>query len=218
MRLQQALQTLVQLAYLLSFCSSPVLQKSFNTLPETPAKHKLFIVVLSDKGLCGSIHSSVTKATHCVLADLEQTDPNSPVMVIGDKSMGQLACVDGKNMPALAFNQIGCDIPTFADAAGVANLIVQSSVEYDSISIVYNKFLLTISYEPTIVEVANEKILKESHQLLHFPSYFLANYLPAGFHAYKMEDDFTKDLAEFSLANAIYFALVKAHACEQNAW
>ena len=177
-----ALQTLVQLAYLSSFCSSPVLQKSFNTLPETPAKHKLFIVISSDKGLCGSIHSSVTKATHCALADLEQ------------------------------------DIPIFADAAGVANLIVQSSVEYDSISIVYNKFLSAISYEPAIVEVANEKILKESRQLLHFPSYFLANYLPAGFCAYKMEDDFTKDLAEFSLANAIYFALVEAHACEQNAW
>jgi len=32
-----------------------------------------------------------------------------------------------------------------------------------------------------------------------------------------MEDDFTKDLAEFSLANAIYAALVEAHACEQSA-
>ena len=138
-------------------------------------------------------------------------------MVIGDKSKGQLACVDGKNMPALAFNQIGCDIPTFADAARVADLIVQSSIEYNSISIVYHKFLSAISYEPAIVEVADEKILKESCQSLHFPSYFLANYLPAGFRAYKMEDDFTKDLAKFSLANAIYFALVEAHACEQSA-
>ncbi len=32
-----------------------------------------------------------------------------------------------------------------------------------------------------------------------------------------MEDDFTKDLAEFSLANAIYAALVEGHACEQSA-
>jgi F-type H+-transporting ATPase subunit gamma len=39
----------------------------------------------------------------------------------------------------------------------------------------------------------------------------------AGFKAYEMEDDFTKDLAEFSLANAIYAALVEAHACEQSA-
>ncbi|KAG1818968.1 uncharacterized protein BJ212DRAFT_1479093 [Suillus subaureus] len=32
-----------------------------------------------------------------------------------------------------------------------------------------------------------------------------------------MEDNITKDLAKFSLANTIYTALVKAHACEQSA-
>ena len=32
-----------------------------------------------------------------------------------------------------------------------------------------------------------------------------------------MEDDVTKDLAEFALANAIYAALVEGHACEQSA-
>ena len=34
---------------------------------------------------------------------------------------------------------------------------------------------------------------------------------------YKNEDNATKDLAEFSLANAIYAALVEGHACEQSA-
>jgi F0F1-type ATP synthase gamma subunit len=38
-----------------------------------------------------------------------------------------------------------------------------------------------------------------------------------GFKAYEMEDDVTKDLAEFSLANAIYSALVEAHAAEISA-
>lgn len=32
-----------------------------------------------------------------------------------------------------------------------------------------------------------------------------------------MEDDVTKDLAEFSLANALYAALTEGHACEQSA-
>jgi hypothetical protein len=39
----------------------------------------------------------------------------------------------------------------------------------------------------------------------------------AGYKAYEMEDDVTKDLFEFSLANAIFAALVEAHACEQSA-
>ena len=42
--------------------------------------------------------------------------------------------------------------------------------EYVNISIMHNKFLSAISYEPTIVEVANENILKESRQSFHFPS------------------------------------------------
>ncbi|KAN0094586.1 ATPase, F1 complex, gamma subunit domain containing protein [Tylopilus felleus] len=172
-----------------------------HTPSETPAKRKLFIVVSSDKGLCGGIHSSTSKATRRAIADTEHpVDADSPVMVIGDKSKVQLARKMGKNL-ALTFNQIGRDIPTFADAAGVADLIVKSGVEYDSIAIVYNKFVSAVSYEPAIVEVANENTFKES----------------PGFRAYEMEDDVTKDLAEFSLANAIYAALVEGHACEQSA-
>ena len=164
-----------------SFRSSPILQKSSSTPLETPAKDKLFIIVSSDKGLCGGIHSSlVTKVTCRALADLEQADPNSPVMVIGNKLNGQLSHVVGKNM-ALMFNQIGCDTPTFADATKAADLIMQSSVEYDSISIVYNKFLMAISYKPAIAKVSNEKIPKESRQSMHFPSCSMANHLPAVF-------------------------------------
>ncbi len=37
------------------------------------------------------------------------------------------------------------------------------------------------------------------------------------FNAYENEDDTTKDLAEFSLANAIFAALTEGHACEQSA-
>ena len=41
--------------------------------------------------------------------------------------------------------------------------------------------------------------------------------LLGGFGAYENEDDATRDLFEFSLANALYAALVEGHACEQSA-
>lgn len=165
-------------------------------------------MVSSDKGLCGGIHSSVTKATRRALNNAEGSPlpensavaQDSDIMVIGDKSKAQLMRALPNNLK-LTFNQIGRDIPTFADAAGVADLIIKSGVEYDSVVLVYNKFVSAISYEPAAVEVKGEKALKESD----------------GFKAYEMEDDFTKDLAEFSLANAIYAALVEGHACEQSA-
>ena len=54
-------------------------------------------------------------------------------MVIGDKSKAQLSRALPSNNLQLTFNQIGRDIPiTFADAAGVADLIIQSGMKYNS--------------------------------------------------------------------------------------
>ena len=138
---------------------------------DKPSANKLFVVISSDKGLCGGIHSSVSKATRRALAhdvdsplagrDDVNVDPQSPVMIIGDKSKGQLSRAVPKNL-RLTFNQIGRDIPTFADAAGVADLITKSNVKYDSVIIVYNKFVSALSYEPGILEVKGEDALKES--------------------------------------------------------
>ncbi|KII91600.1 hypothetical protein PLICRDRAFT_38383 [Plicaturopsis crispa FD-325 SS-3] len=164
-------------------------------------KRKLFIVISSDKGLCGGIHSSVSKFTRRAINDGEHpVDADSPLVVIGDKSKAQLVRALPKNL-ALTVNQIGRDVPTFADAAGVADLIVKSGVKYDSVAIVYNRFVSAISYESDVVEVLNESGLKQA----------------PGFKVYEMEDDVTKDLAEFALANAIFAALTEAHACEISA-
>ncbi|KAJ7449534.1 F1 complex, gamma subunit of ATPase [Mycena latifolia] len=183
-----------------------------NSTSASSTSSKLFIVISSDKGLCGGIHSSVSKATRRAFAGSAESpllndeskpveiDGASPVMVIGDKSKAQLVRAMSGNL-RMTFNQIGRDVPTFADAAGVADLIIKSGVPHDSVVLVYNKFVSAISYEPVAMEVRGEAGLKESE----------------GFKAYEMEDDFTKDLAEFSLANAIYAALVEAHACEISA-
>jgi F-type H+-transporting ATPase subunit gamma len=64
-----------------------------------PAK-RLFVVISSDKGLCGGIHSSVTKATRRAIGNVADSplpagsapvDSDSPIMVIGDKSKAQLS-------------------------------------------------------------------------------------------------------------------------------
>jgi len=166
------------------------------TESEGGKKKKLYIVVSSDRGLCGGIHSSVSKATRRAIAE----DPSeSHIVVLGDKSKAQLS----RQVPellSLTFNQIGKDIPTFADAAVIADQIVKSGVEYDSVSLVYNRFVSAISYEAHVVEVFSEDMLKNS----------------PNFRVYEMEDDVTRDLSEFALANAIFAALVEGHAAEQS--
>lgn len=103
----------------------------------------------------------MTKATRRAFTEEGGVAEDSPVMVIGDKSKAQLSRLLPKNL-VMSFNQIGRDIPTFSDAAGVADLILTSGVTYDKIAIVYNKFVSAISYEPAIIEVEPEALLKES--------------------------------------------------------
>ena len=64
-----------------------------------------------------------------------------------------------------------------------------------------NHYLSAISYEPRITAVISSEALAAS----------------AGFNQYEMEEDVSKDLAEFGLANAIYTALVEGHAAEISA-
>ena len=82
-------------------------------------------------------------------------------MIVGDKSKAQLSRSLASNL-CITFNQIGRDIPTFADAAGVADLVVKSGIKHDAIAIVYNKFVSALSYEPAVMEVLNEEVLKEA--------------------------------------------------------
>ena len=54
--------------------------------------------------------------------------------------------------------------PTFADAAAVADLIFKPGAKYDSIVIVYNKFVSALSFEAASVEVQTETSLGEARE------------------------------------------------------
>jgi F-type H+-transporting ATPase subunit gamma len=139
-------------------------------------------VVSSDRGLCGGIHSSVTKSARKLLA--EEANQDARLVVLGDKSKSQLQRLVPDSL-VLTFNQIGKDVPTFADAAVIADYITKSGVEYDSVrytcpafcvcnvnhpayllqvNIVYNRFVSAISYEASVIEVVNEGALREARK------------------------------------------------------
>lgn len=88
---------------------------------------------------------------------------DSPIVVIGDKSKAQLLRALPKNF-VLSMNQIGRDIPTFSDACAVADLISKSDVKYDSVSIVYNRYISAVAFEAATLEVLNEKGLSEARE------------------------------------------------------
>lgn len=165
----------------------------------------LYVVVSSDKGLCGGIHSSVVKRARAEMRKIggdaasAESSSGPAIFALGDKPKAQLSRALPKNL-AFSFNQIGKDVPTFADASAIADKIVSSGISFDKVNIVYNSYVSAMSYESAIMEVFSEQSLRDA----------------PGFTTYEQEEDTTKDLAEFAMANAIYATLVEGHAAEIN--
>jgi len=176
--------------------NSEVFRQAETQAPSSAVK-TLYLTISSDKGLCGGVHSALTKATRRISSEEEEQNSSFGLVVVGDKSKTQLS----RFMPdkfILSFNQIGRDVPTFTEAQTVADQIFAAGFEFDRVEIIYNKFVSMISYEPATVTVYSEHIFEESPK----------------FSAYEIEDDVLTNLKEFALANAIYWALVEGHACE----
>ncbi|KAK2738150.1 atp3 gamma subunit of the F1 sector of mitochondrial F1F0 ATP synthase [Onygenales sp. PD_40] len=159
-------------------------------------KKTLFVVASSDKGLCGGIHSGLSKATRRLL----EAQPDADVVVLGEKAKGQISRSSGEKM-VLSFSNVGKDIPSFADAQAIADQIALLPTDYASVKIVYNKFLNAQSYEPVIVEAYSEEAITQSPNIS----------------AFEIDDEALENLRQYALANSLYWALAEGHACEISA-
>jgi F-type H+-transporting ATPase subunit gamma len=81
------------------------------------------------------------------------------VVVLGDKAKTQISRTH-RNEIQLSFNQIGKDIPTFAEASAAADTILTSGIKFDSASIVFNEFKSAIAYEATTIRNYSIEALK----------------------------------------------------------
>lgn len=124
---------------------------------EAEGKKSLIVVASSDKGLCGGIHSGLTKRVRKLLAE----KPDSDIVVLGEKCKAQLGRSSGKNI-VLSFAGIGKDVPTFADAQAIADQISLLPTDYSDVQIVYNKFINAQSYEATPIEAFSEEAIANS--------------------------------------------------------
>ncbi|MCJ1242975.1 atp3 gamma subunit of the F1 sector of mitochondrial F1F0 ATP synthase [Trapelia coarctata] len=163
---------------------------------EGEGKKTLIVVASSDKGLCGGIHSGLSKKARRML----EQKPDADVVVIGEKSKAQLSRSSGKNI-VLSFAGVGKDVPTFADAQAIADQIALLPTDYSDVQIIYNKFINATSYEAVPIEAFSEEAIANS----------------PNFSAFEIDDEVLANLREYALANSLYWALAEGHACEQSA-
>jgi F-type H+-transporting ATPase subunit gamma len=132
--------------------------KYLESKPVEGTGKKLIIACSSDRGLCGAIHSTVSKPVKAAC----RVDPEVAVVVVGDKPKAQVIREARKNM-VMSFNAIGKAIPTFKEAASIAELIINNkALEIGSISIYYNFFKSVIAYELTIGKALTEQMINAS--------------------------------------------------------
>ncbi|AOW06561.1 ATPase, F1 complex, gamma subunit domain-containing protein [Yarrowia lipolytica] len=179
--------------------SEKVFENSETAVPENIEK-RLWVVVSSDKGLCGSIHSQLARTVRRKLLDFESGEKLIDIVAVGEKIKAQLGRSNPEQM-RLSFGGTGKEAPTFEEAAHIADEILALDTQYDDIEIVYNKVLSGISFEPIMKESYSAKAIEDAPK----------------FGQYELEDDVVKNLADFSLANTIYAAMAEGHAAEISA-
>lgn len=121
-------------------------------------KKTLIVVCSSDKGLCGGIHSGLSRYIRRLFAE----KPNTyELVILGEKCKAQLSRTQARDIQ-LSFAGVGKDVPTFADAQAIADQIVHLPHEYASIKVLYNKFINAQSYEPSEIDAFSEEAIKAS--------------------------------------------------------
>lgn len=154
----------------------------------------LLITVSSDKGLCGAIHSSVTKVTK---KKLEQY-PDADIVCIGEKAKLQLLRTNADSIK-LAFAGSGKAAPTFKEAALISDEIEKLGT-YDKVEVIYNKFASSMSFESSAAPLYGEASIALSKNLS----------------AFDIEEDsgVVETFSQFSIANTIFSALSEGYASE----
>jgi len=175
--------------------SQEVFEAAETKVPEVEEKKSLIIVCSSDRGLCGGIHSGLSRRIRKLFAE----EGSSDLVVIGEKCRAQLSRSNPQSLQ-LTFAGVGRNVPTFADAQAIADQVALLPTEYTDVKILYNKFINATSYEPTFIEAFSEDAITQS----------------PNFSAFEVEEESLSNLREYSLANSLYWALAEGHACEMS--
>jgi len=164
-----------------------------------------FMIVTSDRGMCGGLNSNLLKTAVAEMKKHHEQKVEIDLCLIGSKAESFFKRIGG-NIVAQA-SHLG-DAPQLMDIVGVVKVMLDSYKEgkLDSLFIVHNEFVNTMSQRPKVLQLlpivpAEEKELKHHWDYIYEPS--------------------AKDLLEALLTryieSQVYQAAVENIACEQAA-
>ncbi len=183
--------------------SHPEYNHSFMIERET--KRIGYIVVSSDRGLCGGLNSNLFR--HLLKDILVQQESGKQIdfCTIGTKALGFFKRFGGKVMAQI--NHVG-DAPRIEDLIGTVKVMLDAyeNGEIDRIYIAYNNFVNTMTQQPTVEQLvpitsAEDKALKHHWDYIYEPD----------------SKDVLDNLLSRYIESLVYQAVVENGACEQSA-
>jgi F-type H+-transporting ATPase subunit gamma len=169
-----------------------------------PKHRALVIPITSDRGLCGSVNSSVVRDARERIKTLEKEGAEISIVSVGMKGTAQL---NRTHSPYLLFeiSDLGRKPMTWTGISAITERIITRP--FDSVTIVYNYFNNIVSFTTTAKRLVGYAQLQDKPE--------------TAFDEYEFEDEETnahlEDLYEMSLASTIYSALVESQAAELGA-
>lgn len=177
-------------------------------------KKKLLIACSSDRGLCGGIHSSISKVAR-KLASLSRE--NTQIAILGDKAKPQISR-DAKGNIIINFVNVGKQIPTFQDSLAICQtlrnegLLLKDQIPLD-VSIISNRFISVIAFDTCLIKKISVDDFKKSPILSSYEFESGGIFSPT-----LIDDDDTVlgHLTEYLFATRLFWALVEGHAAEMS--
>ncbi len=122
------------------------------TIPRSEAKRIGFVVITTDKGLCGGLNTNILRITTNKMREEEEAGNEILTVAIGNKGLGFLNRI-GANILAHV-TQLG-DAPRLERLIGPVKVLLDEyeAKQLDAIYLCYNKFINTMKQEPVVEQL-----------------------------------------------------------------
>jgi len=172
-------------------------------VPAPEGGKELFVLMTSDRGLCGGCHSGVFKHMRNQLMERQADGKDISgvnVICVGDKSRGPVARMYKENL-IMVGSEYGRLPPTFTDASKIANAVFGAG-QFDKATIIYNHFNSLVSYKQTEIPLFTPEAVEKAGNIAVYDS---------------LDSDVTQSYLEFSTASLFFYALKEGVTSEQSA-
>ncbi|TVY32248.1 ATP synthase subunit gamma, mitochondrial [Lachnellula subtilissima] len=178
--------------------SNTVFEQAETKPLESEGKKTLIVVSGSDKGLCGGIHSGLSKQVRRMLVET----PDADIVVLGEKCKAQLSRSNGKNI-VLSFSNVGKNIPTSQKPKRSQTRSLSSQR-----TMLPFRLSTTSSSMPHLTKPPRLKLSRRRQS---------RNPVSSNFSAFEIDDEVLTNFREYALSNTLFWALAEGHACEISA-